>query len=333
MNIVPLFLIVTTAQAIWPLPQKSSVGSSAITVIPSSSFFTVAKTGCNTLDQAFLRYTQLTFPHVTKTSPTTSTLNGLIVSVIDLDESHPQLRTNESYSLTIPENGGNALCQSQTIYGAMHCLETFSQLVSFSFDDESYFVNDAPVSITDFPRFSHRGLMVDTARHFETLASLRHIIDSLPYSKINVLHWHMVDTQSFPFQSKTYPKLWDGAYSEVEKFTQNDIATIVEYARLRGIRVMVEFDVPGHAASWCKGYPEICPSTTCLQPLNVANNKTFDVIDGILSECTGRKTSSKNSPSGTFKIFQSVDLSVLIQPFTILVVIVVKIIFTCSFFF
>lgn len=142
--------------------------------------------------------------------------------------------------------------------------------------------------------------MVDSARHFETLASLRHIIDSLPFAKINVLHWHMVDTQSFPFQSKTYPKLWNGAFSEVEKFTQADIKTIVEYARLRGIRVMVEFDVPGHAASWCSGYPEICPSATCQQPLNVANNMTFDVIAGILSECTGSKTSTKDHPSGLF---------------------------------
>ncbi|MDC3321803.1 family 20 glycosylhydrolase [bacterium] len=142
--------------------------------------------------------------------------------------------------------------------------------------------------------------MIDSARHFETLDAIRSIIDSLPYAKINTLHWHMVDSQSFPFQSKTYPDLWKGAYSAEERYTQDDIATIVEYARLRGVRVYVEFDVPGHAQSWCVGVPEICPSATCTTPLNVANNKTFDVIDGLLEECTGGKSSVRGSPSGLF---------------------------------
>ena len=67
----------------------------------------------------------------------------------------------------------------------------------------------------------------------DTLAAVRGIIDSLAYAKCNVLHWHMSDTQSFPFQSKTMPKLWDGAYSPQEKYTQADIAMTVEYARER----------------------------------------------------------------------------------------------------
>jgi len=161
--------------------------------------------------------------------------------------------------------------------------------VSFSFEDGVYTIEGAPWQISDKPRFAHRGLMIDTARHYESLASIRGIIDSLPYAKLNVLHWHMVDTQSFPFQSKTSPKLWDGAYSESERYTQADVASIVEYARLRGVRVIVEFDMPGHAASWCKGYPEICPSTTCTQPLNVANNATFELIDNLIGELAGDK--------------------------------------------
>ena len=110
----------------------------------------------------------------------------------------------------------------------------------------------------------------------------------------------MVDTQSFPFESTTHPKLWDGAYSDVEKYTQADIAAVVEYARLRGVRVIVEFDVPGHAASWCTGYPEVCPSPTCLQPLNVAHDATFELIDDLLGECTGGAKSASGAPSGLF---------------------------------
>ena len=84
--------------------------------------------------------------------------------------------------------------------------------MTFDFDTQTYSV---PVGeLSDAPRFPHRGLMIDTARHFETLASIRSIIASLPYAKLNVLHWHMSDIQSFPMESTTHPKLWDAAYSE-----------------------------------------------------------------------------------------------------------------------
>jgi hexosaminidase len=89
-------------------------------------------------------------------------------------------------------------------------------------------------------------------------------------------------------ESKNFPNIWNGAYSEVEKYEQEDINEIVEYARLRGIRVMIEFDVPGHAGAWCKGYPNICPSTTCLEPLNPATEDTFNLITGMFSEVTGK---------------------------------------------
>lgn len=144
--------------------------------------------------------------------------------------------------------------------------------------------------------------MIDTSRHFQTLESIRSVVDSLPYAKLNVLHWHMSDSQSFPMQSKKRPLLWKGAWSPQERYLQSDIADIVEYARKRGVRVMVEFDVPGHAGSWCTGYPEVCPSATCTQPLNVANNATFELIEDLLSEMTGNRASTPGNPSpGLFK--------------------------------
>jgi len=168
-------------------------------------------------------------------------------------------------------------------------LETFSQLALFDFDLGRYLIGNAPWTIEDDARFPHRGLMIDTSRHFQPLAAIRGVIDSLPYTKLNVLHWHMSDSQSFPFESKTRPKLWDAAYSPQQRYTQADVAAVIEYARLRAVRVMVEFDMPGHAGSWCKGYPEVCPSPDCGQPLNPANPATFELIDALLGECTGRE--------------------------------------------
>jgi len=285
--------------SVWPAISDATSGSQVVKVVKSDSFFVYdhAKVPA-TMVAAFERYTRLTFPH---SAP--SKAGGLVkleVSVVDEDESHPQLETDESYQLTVAADGSSAFLDAQTIYGAMRGLETFSQLVMFNFDDETYEISGAPWKIKDAPRFPHRGLMLDTARHFETLDSIKAIVASLSYAKLNVLHWHMVDSQSFPMQSKSHPKLWDGAYSAQERYVQDDIAEIVEFARLHGVRVIVEFDMPGHAASWCTGYPEICPSTTCTQPLNVANNATFDLITDLLNECTGGKQSKKDLPSGLF---------------------------------
>ena len=77
------------------------------------------------------------------------------------------------------------------------------------------------------------------------------------------------------------------AVSPQARYAQADIAAIVEYARLRGVRVMPEFDNPGHADSWCVGYPEICPSKSCTTPLDVSKNATFALIDSMLGSGDG----------------------------------------------
>ena len=68
------------------------------------------------------------------------------------------------------------------------------------------------------------------------------------------------------------------------------MALLVEYGRQRSVKVMIEFDMPGHAGSWCVGYPEICPSPKCKEPLNPASNATFTLIESLLGECTGYKS-------------------------------------------
>lgn len=284
---------------VWPLPASMSSGTDTLAVMPSMSFFTSSSTS-PFLDQAFARYTQLCFAHRTKPSLTAAGLSGLVVNVDSTDDSHPQLETDETYSLDV--SGAGATLSAKTVYGALRGLETFSQLLNFDFDTESYTIPNGPWKINDEPRFPHRGLMMDTSRHFQPLSSIKHMIDSLPYAKLNVLHWHMSDTQSFPLQINSHPKLWDGAFSQDERYIQDDVADVVEYARLRGVRVFVEFDMPGHAASWCAGYPDICPSAACTQPLNVANDDTFSLIEDLMMEMTGGAASTPGAPSkGLFK--------------------------------
>eukprot|EP00697_Spironema_sp_BW2_P017341 gnl/Spiro4/8997_TR4745_c0_g1_i1.p1 gnl/Spiro4/8997_TR4745_c0_g1~~gnl/Spiro4/8997_TR4745_c0_g1_i1.p1 ORF type:complete len:558 (+),score=137.24 gnl/Spiro4/8997_TR4745_c0_g1_i1:54-1676(+) len=293
---------------LWPAPASFASGQTQLTVTPAAGavFFTMEK-AVPFLSAAFERYAEIMFPHqvaagfASRRFSGGAALVGVSVSVDDDDDSHPQVTTDESYTLTISDDGSKpSSLHAATVYGVLRGLETLSQLVSFDYDTEEYYLANAPWTIKDSPRFPHRGLMIDTARHWQPIPSIMAIVNSLPYAKINVLHWHMVDDQSFPFRSNTYPKLTQGAYSAAERYTQADIAAVVEYARLRGVRVIVEFDMPGHASSWCAGYPEVCPSTTCKGPLNVANNFTFDLISGLLLECTGGKTSQPQHPSGLF---------------------------------
>ena len=146
-----------------------------------------------------------------------------------------------------------------TIYGILRGLETLSQMILFDFENESYVLKNAPWNIIDAPRFPHRGLMIDTSRHFLPLYHIRRVIDSIAYAKMNVLHWHMGDNPSFPLQIQSHPTLWNGSFSSQERYLQSDIAQVVEYARDRGVRVMLEIDVPGHGKSWCKGLTATMP--------------------------------------------------------------------------
>ncbi|PON38300.1 Beta-hexosaminidase [Parasponia andersonii] len=218
--------------------------------------------------------------------PASSLLQALNVVISSTDE---QLRygIDESYSLSIPQPDSPnpavyAYLQAKTVYGALHGLQTFSQLCQYNFKSKTIEVNKVPWTIVDRPRFSYRGLLIDTSRHYLPLPVIKTVIDSMAYAKLNVLHWHIVDSQSFPLEIPSYPKLWDGAYSYTERYTIADASEIVSYAQRQGINVLAEIDVPGHARSWGVGYPSLWPSKSCQEPLDVSNEFTFKIIDGIL---------------------------------------------------
>ena len=135
---------------------------------------------------------------------------------------------------------------AKAAWGILHALETLSQItaaVKLTNNHSNLCVQAQ--SIVDAPKYPHRGLMVDTARHFIPLQTLYTLLDSMAMNKLNVFHWHLVDDQSFPLKFDKFPEMAQGAYSEKHVFTENDVRGLVEYARLRGIRVIPELDCPG----------------------------------------------------------------------------------------
>lgn len=274
-----------TKMPIWPYPAHATFGTET-SHIGATTFAFQSVQQLPTLTAAFERYQSSMFPFSEEKHSAEPQLLNVLVHVSDPSELHLQVETDESYSLHIP-TAGTIRINSTSVYGALRGLETLSQLITFEYSTGSYVIQNSPWEIQDSPRFPHRGLMIDTARHFLPLSAIRKVIDSLVYSKLNVLHWHMTDDNSFPMQSRSHEKLWLGAFSSSERYRLKDIELIVEYARLRGVRVIVEFDMPGHNRSWCKGVPEICPAANCTSPLDVSSNRTFQVISDVLHEMTG----------------------------------------------
>jgi hexosaminidase len=161
-----------------------------------------------------------------------------------------ELGEDESYTLEVTASG--AKLSAATTLGAMHGMQTFLQLVV---NTPTGFA--APeVNIQDKPRFPWRGLMIDCGRHFIPLEVLKRNLDGMEFVKMNVFHWHLSENQGFRVESKKFPKLQelgsDGLY-----YTQEEIRDLIAYARDRGIRVIPEFDMPGHTTAWFVGYPDL----------------------------------------------------------------------------
>ena len=292
---------------IWPLPKSVSLGSllrplsSPLTFITEPSF--------PDLDGAISRFSAITFQHRATGDSGTSAVTTVVVQVKNIN-APLQLGVDESYDLRLDANNPNIVLMANTYYGALHGLETLSQLITFNFTTSVYQTRNAPWSIHDAPRYPHRGVLVDTSRHYQTIPVIMRIIDSLAYSKFNVFHWHLSDIQSFPYQSDVLPLLANAAYSSNDRYSTADVADIVEYARQRGVRVMIEFDIPGHAGSWCVGYPDVCPSPTCNMPLDPSSNATFELMERLFTEVTGAISRKGLVPEDLFHLGgDEVDLS------------------------
>ncbi|VEL07714.1 unnamed protein product [Protopolystoma xenopodis] len=141
-------------------------------------------------------------------------------------------------------SNGLLVIEAQNVWGILYGLETVAQLVYVTPSGMKYI---SGILIEDAPRYPHRGFLIDTSRHFLSKAVIKVFLDAMAMVKMNVLHWHIVDDQSFPYYSEAFPELSQkGSYDPISKvYTQTDLREIIEYARQRGIRVMAEFDTPG----------------------------------------------------------------------------------------
>ncbi|XP_024419262.1 beta-hexosaminidase subunit beta [Desmodus rotundus] len=288
----------TQGPALWPMPLSVQMTPRLLYLSPENfhiAHHPSSKAGpsCALLQEAFRRYYDYIFGshkwhHRLAKSHVKTDLQQLLVSVV-LDsecDTFPNVSSDESYTLLV--KGPVAFLKANRVWGVLRGLETFSQLI---YQDAygAFTINES--TINDSPRFPHRGILIDTARHYLPVNTILKTLDAMAFNKFNVLHWHIVDDQSFPYQSIAFPELSNkGSYSLSHVYTPNEVRMVIEYARLRGIRVIPEFDTPGHTQSWGKGqkdlltpcYNERQPGT--FGPINPILNTTYSFLSKFFKE-------------------------------------------------
>jgi len=215
---------------------------------------------------------------------------GLILEVGGPGEAVQSPEEDESYRLEVAPSGARLL--AATTVGALRGLETLLQLVES--DSAGWYV--PAVRIDDTPRFPWRGLLIDVGRHFEPVEAIKRQLEAMAAVKLNVLHWHLSEDQGFRVESLRHPLLHqrgsDGLY-----YTQAEIREVVGFARDRGIRVVPEFDLPGHASAWFVGYPELASGTgpyaierrfgVFAPTFDPTRETTYQFLDSFIAEMAG----------------------------------------------
>ena len=274
---------------VMPLPAKSQLGTGALKI---EGAFTVAFTGYREarLDRAGQRFL-LQLNHQTgivfSSNPADPAKATLLVTTDHESKPVQDVGEDESYTLDVTPAGGKL--HAANPLGTLHGLQTFLQLVAIS---QNGFVVPA-VSIQDQPRFPWRGLMIDVARHFIPLPVIERNLDGMEAVKMNVFHWHLSDNEGFRVESKKFPKLQESG-SDGLYYTQDEIRELIAYARDRGIRVVPEFDMPGHSTAWFVGYPELASGSGpyglerkwgVFDPaMDPTNEKTYKFLNEFLGE-------------------------------------------------
>lgn len=221
-------------------------------------------------------------------------LTELVINISDYDVDL-QYGVDESYNLTITDD---IVIDAFTIWGALHAFKTLQQLVMYERGDNGQggvFKIELGVRIRDYPLLKHRGVLIDSGRNYLSLDAIKQNIDLMSLTKLNVLHWHLQDTSSWPLEIKTFPEMVLDAYSSLEIYTQQEVSELIAYARTKGVRIVPEIDLPGHAnAGWHRVDSNIvvCHNESwrnvAQQPppgqLNIFNNKTYEIVEKVFLE-------------------------------------------------
>jgi hexosaminidase len=170
---------------------------------------------------------------------------------------------DEAYQLTIADH--RATITAATDAGLRYGAVTLWQLATAGELRPTGAADLPAVTIADAPRFAWRGLLLDSARHLQSPAFIRRTIDWMMWHKLNVLQWHLTDDQGWRLEIKAYPRLTAVGGFRTERdgrhyggyYTQAQVRSLVAYAAARGVTIVPEIEMPGHALAAIRAYPQV----------------------------------------------------------------------------
>jgi hexosaminidase len=201
----------------------------------------------------------------------------------------PAASPDESYHLRITAAGASLTAVGPL--GMQRGLATFRQVL----ESTPKGWRAQLCEIRDAPRFAWRGLLLDAARHFLPVPVVKRNLDAMAAVKLNVLHWHLCDDQGWRVESRLFPRLHTVA-GATGYYTQAEVREVVRYAAQRGIRVVPEFDLPGHTGALLAAYPRLGSNDSIKAVptrwgtsqnwalLDPTRESTYAMLDSVLTE-------------------------------------------------
>ncbi|KAI5123101.1 hypothetical protein M0805_001457 [Coniferiporia weirii] len=266
--------------ALWPLPSSISAGNETLLLSPEFTIGTelaytpddlwaaIARTRARLFDDKLERLIVGRGSADSSTFHSAKTLKSLRLYLADgngsseinsvSDETVAPLETRrarEAYTLSVPADGREAVLTANSTLGLLRGLTTFEQM--WYEHEGTVYAIQAPLDVKDSPAYAYRGFGLDTARNFFPVSDIKRMVDAMSWVKLNILYWHVVDSQSFPLEVRAFPELSRaGAYSEESVYSEDDVQDIIAYAAVRGVDVVLELDTPGHETAIGLSHPE-----------------------------------------------------------------------------
>ncbi|KAL6421845.1 hypothetical protein ACFW04_010982 [Cataglyphis niger] len=292
------------AGILWPKPTGHlSIGKTTVPLDPENIVLTgiSTQTACGNLLQKNVEYLKEEKKRLGGSITPNTGGTKLVIRFnegINLDDVKLTLDTDESYTLRVVMVDGHveADITANTFFGARHAVETLSQLIVF--DDLRNQIQIAnEVYIVDGPKYPYRGILLDTSRNYIDKETILRTIHGMAMSKLNTFHWHITDSQSFPYVSRTWPDFAKyGSYKPTKIYTPEMIKEIIDYALIRGVRVLPEFDAPAHVGEgwqWVGDNTTVCFKAEpwknyCVEPpcgqLNPTSERMYEILEGIYKD-------------------------------------------------